>query len=92
MLSTDQTHEFNSLLPSQTTDAGANRRTALKMALGVGYAATAMPIMAQTAIKTSSEGLKTGEVSFEVNGFKVPAFFAAPAGKSKISRNSRKRR
>ncbi len=84
MLSTDQTHEFNSLLPSQTTDAGANRRTALKMALGVGYAATAMPIMAQTAIKTSSEGLKTGEVSFEVNGFKVPAFFAAPAGKSNL--------
>ena len=84
MLSTDQTHEFNSLLPSQTTDAGANRRTALKMALGVGYAATAMPIMAQTAIKTSSEGLKTGEVSFEVNGFKVPAFFAAPEGKSNL--------
>jgi carboxymethylenebutenolidase len=84
MLSTDQVNEFNSLLPSQTTDAGASRRTALKMALGVGYAATAMPIMAQTAIKTSSDGLKTGEVSFEVNGFKVPAFFAAPEGKSNL--------
>ena len=84
MLSTDQNNEFNSLLPSQTTDAGASRRTALKLALGVGYAATAMPIMAQTAIKTSSDGLKTGEVSYEVNGFKVPAFFAVPEGKSNL--------
>ena len=74
--------EFNSLLPGQTTEAGASRRTALKVALGVGYAATAMPIMAQTAIKTSSDGLKTGEISYEVNGFKVPAYYAMPAGKS----------
>ena len=79
----DLTHtEFNSLLPGQTTEAGASRRTALKVALGVGYAATAMPIMAQTAIKTSSDGLKTGEISYEVNGFKVPAYYAMPAGKS----------
>jgi carboxymethylenebutenolidase len=84
MLRDDITSDINSLLPGQTTEAGASRRTALKMALGVGYAATAMPIMAQTAIKTFSEGLKTGEVSYEVNGFKVPAFFAAPAGKTNL--------
>jgi len=71
-------------LPGQTTGEGATRRTALKVALGVGYAATAMPIMAQTAIKTSSEGLKTGEVSYEVGGFKVPAYFAAPEGKTNL--------
>ena len=52
------------------------------MALGVGYAATALPIMAQTAIRTSSDGLKTGEISYEANGFKVPAFYAMPAGKT----------
>ena len=75
-------NEFNSLLPGQTTEAGASRRTALKVALGVGYAASAMPIIAQTAIKTSSDGLKTGEVSYEVNGFKVPAYYAMPAGKT----------
>ncbi len=75
-------NEFNSLLPGQTTEAGASRRTALKVALGVGYAASAMPIMAQTAIKTSSDGLKTGEISYEVNGFKVPAYYAMPAGKT----------
>ena len=84
MLEHDQKKDFDALLPGQSTEAGATRRTALKTALGVGYAATAMPIMAQTAIKTSSEGLKTGETTYEVNGFKVPAFFAAPAGKTNL--------
>ena len=82
MLSQDLKNEFNALLPGQTTNAGASRRMALKLALGVGYAASAMPIMAQTAIKTSSDGLKTGEISYEVNGFKVPAYYAMPADKT----------
>ena len=84
MLNNDLRNEFDALLPGQSTEAGASRRTALKAALGVGYAATAMPIMAQTAIKTSSDGLKTGEITFEVNGFKVPAFYAAPTGKTNL--------
>ncbi|MFM9902733.1 MAG: dienelactone hydrolase family protein [Polaromonas sp.] len=84
MLNTDLKNEFDALLPGQSTDAGASRRTALKAALGVGYAAAAMPIMAQTAIKTSADGLKTGQTTFEVNGFKVPVFYAAPAGKTNL--------
>lgn len=84
MLNNDQKNDFNALLPGLASEAGASRRTALKAALGAGYAAAALPIMAQTAIKTSSEGLKTGETTYEVNGFKVPAFFAAPAGKTNL--------
>ncbi|MDO9278691.1 MAG: dienelactone hydrolase family protein [Polaromonas sp.] len=84
MLNQDQRKDFDALLPGRSTEAGASRRTALKAALGVGYAAAAMPLMAQTAIKTSSEGLTTGEVMYEVNGFKVPAFYAAPAGKTNL--------
>ncbi len=84
MLNSNLKSDFDALLPGQSTEAGANRRTALKAALGVGYAASAMPIMAQTAIKTSSDGLKTGETTFEVNGFKVPAYFAAPEGKKNL--------
>src|SRR3954468_19741526 len=57
------------------------RRIALKAALGVGYAAAAAPLVAQTAIRTPSEGLVTGEITYEVNGFKVPAYGAAPAGR-----------
>lgn len=84
MLSQDIESEINSMLPGATTEQGASRRTALKVALGVGYAAATLPIMAQTAIKTSADGLKTGEATYEVNGFQVPVYFAAPAGKTKL--------
>ena len=84
MLGDDLMTEFNALLPGESGEAGASRRTALKVALGIGYAATALPIMAQTAIQTSAEGLVTGQTVYEVNGFKVPAFYAAPAGKANL--------
>ena len=61
---------------------GFSRRRALQAALGVGYAAAAGPLMAQTAIKTPSDGLVTGEVTIEVNGFKMPAYRSMPAGKT----------
>ncbi len=84
MLNTDLRSEIDSLAPGQTTEAGPSRRTALKTALGVGYAATVGSAVAQTAIKTSSDGLTTGEITVEVNGFKVPAYRAAPAGKTNL--------
>ena len=84
MLRDDLKTEFDALLPGHATEAGTSRRTALKAALGVGYAATALPILAQTAIKTSSEGLTTGEITIDVNGFKMAAFRAAPAGKTNL--------
>jgi carboxymethylenebutenolidase len=76
--------EVNSLAPGESTQAGATRRTALKTALGVGYAAAVSPIMAQTAVSTPATGLSTGRVSFDVAGFKVPAYFAAPLGKTNL--------
>lgn len=82
MLTDDLDSDARALLPGRTTEAGATRRTALQAALGLGYAAAAAPIMAQTAIATPSDGLTAGEVSFTVNGFKVPAYRAAPAGKT----------
>lgn len=84
MLRDDLKADFDSLLPGRTTEDGATRRTALKAALGVGYAATAMPIMAQTAIKTPADGLTVGEVTIDVNGFKMAAYRAAPAGKTNL--------
>lgn len=82
MLRDDLRNDFDALLPGQSTEHGATRRTALKAALGVGYAAAAAPLVAQTAIRTSAEGLVAGEITYEVNGFKVPAYRAAPAGKT----------
>ena len=61
-----------------------NRRLALQTALGIGYSAAAMPLIAQTAIKTPTDGLVTGEVMVDVQGFKMPAFRAAPKGKTNL--------
>lgn len=78
----DLIEDTQALLGGRAGDAVATRRTALKAALGVGYAASAMPIMAQTAIKTPVTGLVSGEVTIDVNGFKMPAYRSAPAGKT----------
>jgi carboxymethylenebutenolidase len=84
MLTTDHIADSQALLDTRQPSAGAaaTRRTALKAALGVGYAAATLPIMAQTAVKTSAEGLTAGEVMIDVNGFKMGAYRAAPAGKT----------
>jgi carboxymethylenebutenolidase len=75
--------EAQSLLNS-TSGSAPSRRTVLKTtAFGVGYAATAGAV-AQTAIKTSSDGLTVGEVMVDVAGFKVPAYVARPAGKTNL--------
>ena len=74
--------DFNSLLPGASTAAGSTRRTALKVALGVGYAAAAVPVMAQTAIKTPDAGLAAGTIKYTVDGFEVNAYRAAPEGKT----------
>jgi carboxymethylenebutenolidase len=81
-LNHDLIEDTQALLGGRTDAAGTTRRTALKAALGVGYAAAAAPIMAQTAIKTPSTGLVSGEVTIDVNGFKMPAYRSAPAGKT----------
>lgn len=65
-------------------EGGVDRRFALKAALGVGYAAAAGTVMSQTAIKTSADGLISGEVMIDVNGFKMPAFRSMPAGKNNL--------
>ena len=82
MTQTDLVVDGQALLNARDFKTTATRRTALKAALGVGYAAAALPIMAQTAIKTSADGLTSGEVMIDVNGFKMPAYRAAPAGKT----------
>jgi carboxymethylenebutenolidase len=75
----DFENDLRALLPA---GAPASRRTALKAALGVGYAAAAGHLAAQTAIRTPADGLTAGEITYEVNGFKVPAYRAAPAGRT----------
>ncbi len=73
--------ELDSLAPGRAKAGGASRRTVLHTALGLGYAAAAGPLMAQTAIATSAEGLDAGPVHYDSDGFQVPAYRAQPAGK-----------
>jgi len=80
----DLIDDTQALLGGHADANGTTRRFALKAAIGVGYAAAAMPIIAQTAIKTPVTGLVTGEVTIDVNGFKMPAYRSVPAGKSDL--------
>ncbi|CAN7721552.1 dienelactone hydrolase family protein [Pseudoduganella sp. LjRoot289] len=67
--------------PATSTD-GVERRGFLKAALGAGFAAAAMPVVAQNVVKTDSEGLTAGTVTITVNGTAVPVYRAQPAGKT----------
>lgn len=81
-MNNDLINDAQALLGGRLDATGTTRRLALQAALGVGYSAAAMPIMAQTAIKTPVSGLVTGEVTIDVNGFKMPVYRSAPAGKT----------
>ena len=71
--------DFDTLVPA-TGDF--NRRAFVRSAVGSGFAAAVLPVMAQTVVKTDSEGLVAGEVTVPVGGFKMPAYRAAPAGRT----------
>jgi carboxymethylenebutenolidase len=68
----------DSLAPGRDYD----RRDFVRAAIGSGFAAAVMPVVAQNVIKTSSDGLTVGEVTIDVQGYKMPAYRAAPAGRS----------
>ncbi len=69
--------EIDSLVPGR---GPFSRRDLMRGAVGTGFAAAVLPIMAQTVIKTDSVGLVAGEVTIPVGDFKLPAYRAAPAG------------
>ncbi len=70
--------EFDTLVPS----GGLSRRGFTRTALGAGFAAAALPVVGQTTIKTDSQGLIVDEVEIAVGDFRMPAYRAAPAGRS----------
>ena len=77
-------HAIDSLLPGTATGAQANRRSALKAALGVGFAAAVLPVTAQTVVKTSAQGLTAGSEILDVEGATVPFYYAMPEGKKNL--------
>jgi carboxymethylenebutenolidase len=59
-----------------------SRRDFVRTSVGSGFAAAVLPVVAQTTIKTDSNGLVAGEVTIPVGDFKMPAYRAAPAGRA----------
>jgi carboxymethylenebutenolidase len=70
--------DFDTLVP----DAGVSRRAFTRATVGAGFAAAMPPVIAQTVIKTDTQGLVAGEVTIPVGDFRMPAYRAAPAGKA----------
>lgn len=70
--------EFDSLLPAANLD----RRGFMITALGAGFALATQPVMAQTAIKTDSQGLIVGEVRVPGKDGDLAAYRAQPASGS----------
>ncbi|MEY4561930.1 MAG: hypothetical protein RLZZ618_1207 [Pseudomonadota bacterium] len=69
--------DLDSLTPSRPF----TRRDFVQTAVGSGFAAAVLPVTAQT-IQTDSVGLQAGPVSIAVGDFKMPAYRAAPEGKT----------
>jgi carboxymethylenebutenolidase len=76
--------DVDSLTPKSALSDGCDRRVFLKAALGTGFAAAVMPVMAQTVIKTDTVGLTAGTVTMTVGGQPVPVYRAQPEGRTNL--------
>lgn len=76
----DDAH-FDSLNPHLRLD----RRGFIATAVAAGFSLAAGPAMAQTAIKTSADGLTAGPVRIPAAGGSMPAYRAAPQGKTHLA-------
>ncbi len=56
-----------------------NLDTARRSLIGSAFAAAALPICAQTQVKTPHTGLQAGEVTVDIDGFALPVYRAQPA-------------
>jgi carboxymethylenebutenolidase len=77
----DLVQDGDSLVSARSFEDGVDRRVFLKGALGAGFAAAALPVVAQTVIKTDTTGLSAGDHIIVINGQDVPVYRAQPEGK-----------
>jgi carboxymethylenebutenolidase len=61
------------------------RRGFVKTSLAAGFATAVMPVQAQTMITTDTQGLTAGEVKIKTADGEMPAYRAAPAGKTGLA-------
>jgi len=72
-------NDVDSLTPTRDF----TRRDFVRTTVGSGFAAAVLPVSAQTII-TDTEGLTAGAVTIPSGGFGMPAYRAAPAGKTNL--------
>ncbi|HZX28890.1 MAG TPA: dienelactone hydrolase family protein [Telluria sp.] len=80
----DFVQDAGSLLAPTALSDGLDRRDFLKVALGTGFAAAALPVVAQSVIHTDTKGLTAGTIQLNVNGQTVPVYRAQPEGKTNL--------
>ena len=61
-----------------------SRREFVVTSLATGFAAAVTPVSAQTRIVTDANGLDAGETKITVADGTIPAYYAKPAGKTKL--------
>ena len=80
----DLVNDGASLLGASAWDDGVKRRDFLKAAVGTGFAAAALPVVAQTQVQTDTEGLDAAESILVIDGQDVPVYRAQPRGKTNV--------
>ena len=78
----DLVQDGDSLVAGSVFEDGVDRRVFLKAAIGTGFAAAALPIVAQAVVKTDTAGLTAGIIDLKVGGATVPVYRAQPEGKT----------
>lgn len=80
----DIVNDYASLLDNARFSDGVERRDFLKAALGSSFALAALPVVAQSVIKTDTTGLTAGTVTLNIAGQAVPVYRAQPEGKKNL--------
>jgi carboxymethylenebutenolidase len=73
--------DFDTLVPARSGLQTLDRRGFVRASIGTGFAAAVLPTLAQTAIRTDTEGLEAGEASIRVGAHTMPVYRARPAGR-----------
>ncbi len=73
-MTSNEKSDIDSLVPSKAF----SRRSFVQTSVGSGFAASVLPVTAQTVIKTDTQGISVGEQTIPVGDFKLPAYVAKP--------------
>jgi carboxymethylenebutenolidase len=80
----DLVNDAKSLIGASAYSDGVKRRDFIRAAVGTGFAAAALPVVAQTQIQTDTEGLDAGDTILVIDGQDVPVYRAQPKGKTGV--------